>query len=286
MDCLRWSYRPALSSPIVIAAFEGWNDAGESATSALTWMADRWDTDEFAEIDAEEFFDFTATRPHVRFEDGERVIDWPSTTLSHGTIPGTERDVILVHGVEPSLRWRTFATAITDVASEYGASLVLTLGALLAEVAHSRPIDIVGASADDELNQRLGLRKSTYEGPTGIVGVLAAHCRDLGIPSASLWAAVPSYVPGAPCPKATLALVQKTSALLDLPAVTTDLEIAASAYERQIDELVDDDEETRNYVAAIERQQDARHELDDPLADLDTEVFMEEVERFLREGGD
>lgn len=271
---------------MVIAAFEGWNDAGESASSAVTWLADRWDADEFAVLEAEEFFDFTTTRPTVRFEGDERVIDWPDTRFSAGTVPGTDLDVILVEGNEPSLRWRTFCSAITEIARSFDARMVLTLGALLAEVAHSRPIDVVGASADPELVERLALRPSSYEGPTGIVGVLAAHCRDLDLPTASLWAAVPSYVPSAPCPKATLALVDRTAALLDVPTVTTDLEIASASYERQIDELVDDDDETRNYVEAIERHQDERHEAeaDGELAGpLDTEHFMQEVERFLRE---
>ena len=265
---------------MVIAAFEGWNDAGDAASSALKWFGDRWDATPFADIDPEEFFDFTSTRPEVRTEGGHRVVDWPTNQFLAGTLPGTGRDVILLQGVEPQLRWRTFTDLVLEVATTCGASMVVTLGALLAEVPHSRPVSVAGTAYDPEMVQRLALEQSTYEGPTGIVGVLHSRCREVGIPSASLWAAVPTYVPGAPSPKATLALVEKTAALLDVGVITTDLEIASASYERQINELVDDDDETRDYVSALEQ----RH--DEAVANGEPGDLIAEVERFLREKGD
>lgn len=306
MDCIRWSYRPSLHQPVVVAAFEGWNDAGDAATSAVQWFADRWDATPFADIDPEEFYDFTSTRPEVRIEDGERVIDWPENEFLHGRLPGSDRDVVLFVGVEPQLRWRTFCEAVLGVCADVDASMVVTLGALLAEVPHSRDVGITGTSGDPELRDRLSLIRSRYEGPTGIVGVLHDQVRRTGMGSASLWATVPSYIPGAPSPKATLALVERTAALLDVGVMTTDLEIASASYERQIDELVADDEETQAYVAALE----ARHDQADEAFTFDDEdefdeqndeesdddggfsmdvpsdptEFIEQVERFLRDG--
>jgi proteasome assembly chaperone (PAC2) family protein len=278
VEHLRWHARPILERPVVVAAFEGWNDAGDAASSAVRWFADRWDAEPFADIDPEDFFDFTSTRPEVRIEEDARVIDWPANELSAATLPGSGRHVVLLQGVEPQLRWRTFADLVIDVARGYDASMVVTLGALLAEVPHSRPVHVVGTAYDEAVVTRLGLSPSQYQGPTGIVGVLHDRCRVARIQSASLWATVPSYVPGASSPKATLALVEKTAELLDEPVLTTDLEIASASYERQINELVDDDEETRSYVAAIEQRFD--EEAEQASGDL-----VEEVERFLREHG-
>jgi len=277
---LRWHFRPELDEPVLLVAFEGWNDAGDAASSAVRWFADRWDATPFADIDPEDFFDFTSTRPEVRIEDGARVIDWPSNELSATTVPGTGRDLVLLQGVEPQLRWRTFTDTILEVARTFDASMVVTLGALLAEVPHSRPVNVVGTAYAEEVVTRLGLSPSQYQGPTGIVGVLHDRCRAAGLQSASLWATVPSYVPGAPSPKATLALVEKTAELLGEPVITTDLEIASASYERQINELVDDDEETQAYVAALEQRHDKELQAPAP-GDL-----VEEVERYLREHGD
>jgi len=280
VDPLRWHFRPELDEPVLVVAFEGWNDAGDAASSAVRWFGDRWDATPFADIDPEDFFDFTSTRPEVRIEDGARVIDWPSNEFSATTVPGTGRDLVLLQGVEPQLRWRTFTDAILEVARAFDARMVVTLGALLAEVPHSRPVSVVGTAYDEEVVTRLGLAPSQYQGPTGIVGVLHDRCRSAGLQSASLWATVPSYVPGAPSPKATLALVEKTAELLGEPVITTDLEIASASYERQINELVDDDEETQAYVAALEQRHDEEADADEP-GDL-----VEEVERFLREHDD
>src|SRR3954468_15864440 len=224
--------RPTLRQPVLVAAFEGWNDAGEAATFAARFLAERWDAEPFATIDPEEFFDFTSTRPHVQLDDNEqREIVWPATTLSSTSVPGADLDVIFVVGSEPQLKWRTFCAQIVDVAQEHDARLVVTLGALLAEVAHTRPVSIVGTAYDAALVRRLGLTRSAYQGPTGIVGVLHDACRQADIPSASLWAAVPTYVPSAPSPKAALALVERMSELLAVPIATTDLEIASASHE-------------------------------------------------------
>jgi len=280
VEHLRWHFRPPLVQPVLVAAFEGWNDAGDAASSAVRWFGDRWDADPFADIDPEDFYDFTSTRPEVRIEDGARVIDWPSNEFGAASLPGSGRDLVLLHGVEPQLRWRTFADVVIEVARTFDATMVVTLGALLAEVPHSRPVSVVGTAYDEGVVTGLGLSPSQYQGPTGIVGVLQDRCRDVGLGSASLWATVPTYVPGAPSPKATLALVEKTAELLGEPVLTTDLEIAAASYERQINELVDDDEETQAYVAALEQRHDEEIERA-PTGDL-----VQEVERFLREHGD
>ena len=279
---LRWTERPQLRQPVLICAFEGWNDAGDAATFAVSYLAERWETETFADIDPEEFYDFTATRPRVRLDEGEqREIVWPANEFVHGTLPGRDRDVVLLRGHEPQLRWRSFSEQIVRVARELDVQLVVTLGALLAEVPHSRPVSVIGTAADDELIERLDLRRSTYEGPTGIVGVLQDAFRSAGIPAASLWAAVPTYVPGAPSPKAALALIERAAGLLDTGVVTTELEIAAASYERQIDELVGEDEETATYVADLEHRYDAG---EDNFGDASS--LVEEVERFLRQHPD
>lgn len=282
---LRWSARPRLRRPVMVCAFEGWNDAGDAASFATRYLAERWGTRPFAEVDPEEHFDFTTTRPRVQLVDGhQREIVWPSIELSAGSIPGTDRDVILLEGSEPQLRWRTFCEQVIEVATTYEVELVVTLGALLAEVPHSRPVSVIGTAVDDDLIERLGLGRSSYEGPTGIVGVLQDACARAGLPAASLWAAVPTYVPGAPSPKAALALIERLGGLLDVGVVTTDLEIATAEYERQIDELVDEDDETADYVAALEARFDAGETDDDDLTDASS--LVEEVERFLRSTGD
>jgi len=270
---------PSLREPVVVAAFEGWNDAGEAATFAAKFLAERWNAEEFATIDPEEFFDFTSTRPQVHLDyDDLREIIWPQTTLSSASVPDSDLDVIFVVGTEPQLKWRTFCAEIVSAAREHGARLVVSLGALLAEVPHSRPVSIVGTAYEPELVRKMGLTQSTYQGPTGIVGVLHDAFRRAGVPSASFWAAVPTYVPSAPSPKAALALVERITELLDVPVATTDLEIASASYERQIDSLVADDEDTAEYVARLEQAADDTPLVEEPQGDL-----IAEVERFLRE---
>jgi proteasome assembly chaperone (PAC2) family protein len=232
-----------------------------------------------ADVDPEEFYDFTSTRPDVRLDDGGlREIVWPATEIFAGTIAGGDQDVVVILGTEPQLRWRTYCGDLTQVAVDHGARLCLTLGALLAEVPHTRPTPVVGTAYEPEVVEGLDLQPSRYEGPTGIVGVLHDAWRHAGLRSASLWATVPAYVPGAPSPKAALALIERTSAMLQTWVPTTDLEIAAASYERQISELVDADEETATYVADLE----VRHD-EAPGTVPSAETIAEEVERFLRE---
>ena len=279
MEHLRWQRRPALRNPVVIAAFEGWNDAGDAATVAARWLRQRWAPEPFAEIDPEEFFDFTSTRPQVRLADGvTREIAWPATTFSAGS--GSGRDAVVLLGTEPQLRWRTFCEQVVGMAHELGAGMVLTLGALLAEVPHTRPTSVIGTAVDQDLVHRLDLQRSSYEGPTGIVGVLQDACNRGGLTSASLWAAVPAYVPGAPSPKAALALIERTADLLSVPVSTTDLEIAAASYERQVSDVVTDDEEMQHYVARLEERWESGEELGTG------DSLVEEVERYLRDQGE
>jgi proteasome assembly chaperone (PAC2) family protein len=279
MDHLRWTARPELQEPVVIAAFEGWNDAGDAATTAVRYLVERWDAELVADIDPEEFYDFTSTRPEVRLDDdGHREIVWPATEVHAATIPGSDGEVVFIIGTEPQLRWRTYCEQLTSVALTLDARLCLTLGALLAEVPHTRPTPIVGTAYEAGIMAGLDLQPSRYEGPTGIVGVLHDTWRRAGLESASLWATVPSYVPGAPSPKAALALIERAAAVLDTSVATTDLEIASASYERQVSELVDADEETATYVTSLEERHD-----EDPGVLPTAESIADEVERFLRD---
>jgi proteasome assembly chaperone (PAC2) family protein len=277
---LEWTRTPRLQRPILLAAFEGWNDAGDAASSAVAHIRDRLMAQPFAQLDPEEFFDFTSTRPSIEIVEGHsRRLNWPTTELAANDSLG-RGDVVTLLGSEPQLKWRTFCDEIVGVARAIDARLVVVLGALLAEVAHTRPTEVFGTSYDTALADGLGLETSNYEGPTGIVGVLHAACLDAGIPSVSLWASVPSYVPGAPSPKAALALVRAAANLLPIDVPVTDLEIASAAYERQVSRLVSEDEDTATYVSQLESRFDDPD--DDEDEELDAEVLVEEVEQFLR----
>jgi hypothetical protein len=283
MDPVRWDERPRLRRPVLIAAFEGWNDASDAASMAARFMAGAWGATPFGAIDPDEFFDFTQQRPEVRLIDGiTRQIDWPEAELSAGPLPGGDRDVLFIHGVEPHLRWRTYAATVVGIATAYNVELALTLGALLAEVPHTRPVGVTGTAATDDLVERLGLQRSRYEGPTGIVGVLHDSFNRAGIPSASLWAAVPHYVAKTPSPKAALALVLRTAELLESPVDTVELEIASAAYERQVSEVVADDDEVSAYVRTLEEAVDEEPEVVFPRDIPSADVLATEVERFLR----
>lgn len=276
MEHVRWETPPSLQAPVVIAAFEGWNDGGDAATLAARWLRDNWAPEPLAEIDAEVFFDFTALRPQARLDDdGDRYIVWPTTDVFWGDASG--RDVVVMLGVEPHLRWRTFCEQVLAVCRDVDARLVLTLGANIAEVPHTRTVPVTGSVTDEALAARLGFRRSQYEGPTGIVGVLHDTLRKAGLPSASVWASVPTYVHAAPSPKAALALVRKVATMLDVVAHPTDLEIASAGYERQVSEVVSQDEEMTEYVRRLEERYHDEADVPSPTA------FVEEVERFLRD---
>src|ERR687892_581922 len=237
MEELRLASRPTLRRPVFIAAFRGWNDGGQGASLAAGFLARTWGAARFADIDPEGFFDFQATRPHVSLVDGiTRQIDWPDNAFYHGAMPGTDRDALLLLGVEPNVRWRTFTQLVTSLATDLGVELVVTLGSLLADVPHTRAAPVTGSASDPELVEELGLQLSRYEGPTGIVGVLHDAFRTAGVPSVSLWAAVPHYVSLAPSPRAALALCERLGGIIGAPIDTSELAEAAESYQRQVTE--------------------------------------------------
>jgi proteasome assembly chaperone (PAC2) family protein len=278
---LRIHSRPELEKPVLLAAFRGWNDGAQAASLAAGYLAKTWDAEQFAEIDPEDFFDFQATRPHVSLEDGlTRRIEWPETGFYHTRPEGLDRDVVLLLGIEPNLRWRTFTELVVGLASELEVELMITLGALLADVPHTRPAPVTGSASDSELVERLGLSASRYEGPTGIVGVLHDACREADIPSASLWAAVPHYVSLTPSPRAAVALCERLGSLIGVDIDVEELEEAAQSYQEQVSEAVASDEETASYVEELERRSDSIEESTDlPSGD----ALAAELTRFLRE---
>jgi proteasome assembly chaperone (PAC2) family protein len=280
MEFVHWTAdRPDLDRPIMIVAFEGWNDAGDAASTAARHVCDRFGGEPFARVEAEEFYDFTETRPTIRLaeESTGRAIEWPENTFSAVKGAAGRQDLLILQGTEPQLKWRTYTEQVVAMAEDFDVEMVVSLGALIADVAHSRPATVYSAAYDLELIERLDLEPSSYEGPTGIVGVLHDAFRASGLGSISLWGTVPSYVPHASSPKAALALVNRVSQLLDLAIPSTALEIGAAAYERQIDELVSDDDETEEYVNRLEEEYDRSMKPESGAA------LVEEVEQFLRE---
>jgi proteasome assembly chaperone (PAC2) family protein len=271
----------------LVCAFKGWNDAADAASSALSFIAGSLGAQRFATIDPEEFYDFQATRPQVKMVEGRtREIVWPAVELFEARVPRAPRDLILLTGSEPSFRWRAFTGLIVDVAEALGTQLVVTLGALLADVPHTRPVSITGLASDLELVARLGLTTSSYEGPTGIVGVLHNACQQQGLPTASLWAAVPHYIAAAPNPKAALALVRKLEGLVGVAVDATELEGAAADYERQVNLAVQSDPDIQAFVDRLE--QAAGTDADDEPGYLPSgDTIARDLQRFLRQrGGD
>ena len=269
-----------LNSPVLIAAFEGWNDAGEAATSAVKYFQDRFSAVKIGTIESEEFFDFTISRPVIEIPDKQREIIWPATEIYVAKMFDSEHDLVIIGGHEPQLRWRTFTDQIIEIASITESHMVVTLGSLLTDIPHSRPVKVFGSSDDSDLAKRLNLPPSTYEGPTGIVGVINSVLREKRIPSMSLWAGVPSYVSGATSPKAALALVERLAEILQIGIACTDLEIASAAYERQINELIAEDMDTTEYVNQLEEDFDNKSEVDEQEGN--PELLVSEVEDFLR----
>ncbi len=265
----------------MISAFRGWNDGGQGASLAGGYLAKAWEAERFAEIEPEGFFDFQANRPHVSLVDGQtRHIDWPDNAFYHAPIPGLERDALLLLGMEPNLRWRSFTGMIVDLARDLGVELVVTLGSLLADVPHTRPSPVTGGATDPELIEQLGLQRSRYEGPTGIVGVLHDACNREGLKSVSLWAAVPHYVSLAPSPRAALALCQRLGDILGTEIDTGELDEAAERYSEQVSEAVASDDETSAYVEELEQRAEI---LDDEQDIPSGESLAAELTRFLRE---
>src|SRR5438128_1828642 len=278
---LRVNSRPELTRPMLISAFRGWNDGAQAASLAAGYLAKTWQAERFAHVDPEEFFDFQATRPHVSLEAGlTRRIDWPETAFYHARPDGLERDVVLLLGIEPNLRWRTFTDLLVGLVRELGVEMMITLGALLADVPHTRPSPVTGSASDPDLVRQLGLSESRYEGPTGIVGVLHDACRGAEIPSASLWVAVPHYVSLTPSPRAAVALCDRLGGLIGIDIDVGELEEAARSYEEQVSEAVASDEETAAYVEELEQRVDSLEQATDlPSGD----ALAAELTRFLRE---
>ena len=284
MDALMWEGDPPeLRAPILVAAFAGWNDAASAATTALQAAAVDLDADVVARIDPEEFYDFQVTRPTIRLTDGQaRHVDWPQNTVVAARTEA-ERDLVLLSGIEPNLRWRTFAETILDVCERLGVEMVVTMGALIADVAHSRPVPITGLASDPELVERLDLSRSNYEGPTGIVGIVHDQCRRRGVSSASLWAAVPHYVAAVPNPKAALALLRRLEGLTGVAVEASELEDAMERFEQQVDRAVRANPEIQELVQRLEAEQEATFSIGDEVPNGDE--IAQDFQRFLRQRG-
>jgi proteasome assembly chaperone (PAC2) family protein len=268
-----------LVEPVMICAFEGWNDAGDAATAAIEHLQLTWEATALSEVDPDDYYDFQVTRPTVRMVDGvTRRVEWPTTRLSVCKPPGATRDVVLMHGIEPNMRWRKFCAELIEQIDELGISTVITLGALLADTPHTRPVPVTGTAYDAASAARFGLERSRYEGPTGIVGVLQDACVQAGVPAISIWAAVPHYVSQPPSPKATLALLHRVEEVLDIEVPLGDLPDQAEEWQRTVSEMAEEDEDVRNYVRALEERGDADLALNETSGD----AIAAEFERYLR----
>ena len=275
---------PDLVAPVVIAAFEGWNDAADAASAVVDHLIEVWDARVIGAIDPEEFYDFQVNRPVIGTDaNGHRRVSWPTTRIAVASPPDLDRDVILIRGIEPNMRWRQFCAELLAACDDLGGELVITLGALLADAPHTRSITVTGTATEPELVDRLRLEHSTYEGPTGIVGVFQDACVLLDVPAVSYWAAVPHYVAQPPCPKATLALVRQLEDLLEVSIPLGDLPEDARAWERGVDELAEEDEDIADYVRSLEETRDTTD-----LPEATGEAIAREFERYLkrRQGGD
>jgi proteasome assembly chaperone (PAC2) family protein len=281
---LRIVDRPALRRPVLISAFRGWNDGGQAATVAAAYLARQWDATRFADIDPESFMDFQAVRPTVTLDGGlTRRIEWPENVFFHAPVPGADRDAVILLGVEPNYRWRAFTDLVVGLARDLGVELVVTLGALLADVPHTRPAPVTGAATDPRLVEELGLQLSRYEGPTGIVGVLHDACRSADLRSVSLWSAVPHYVSLAPSPRAAKALCVRLSDLMGVPIPTVELDEAEEEYAAQVSEAVASDPETQAYVEELEQRADSLESFADEGQLPTGEALADVLTRFLRD---
>jgi proteasome assembly chaperone (PAC2) family protein len=275
---------PQLRNPILVCSFRGWNDAAAAASTALGTVAEALDSEVIGEVDPEEYFDFQATRPTIVLSEGQaRHIEWPQNTLIAARVPAADRDLVLLDGTEPNLRWRTFSETIATAADALGVEMVITLGALIAEVSHTLPVPITGLASDETLVEELDLQRSNYEGPTGIVGVVHDCCRQLGMTSASLWAAVPHYIAAVPNPKAALALLRRLEGLTGIAVEATELEEEATSYEEQISRAVAANPEIEELVEKIESEQSEQFE---PPEDVPSaESIARDFQHFLRQQG-
>jgi predicted ATP-grasp superfamily ATP-dependent carboligase len=287
MQPLIWDRRPnGLRAPAMVCAFQGWNDAGDAASSAVSFLAASLKARRFAQIDSEEFYDFQANRPNIQLTEGKgREIVWPTVEVFEALAPRAPRDLVLVQGVEPSMRWRAFSAHLVELAEALGVQMVVSLGALLADVPHTRPVTMTGFASDPALVERLGLSPSNYEGPTGIVGVLHSACMDAGLPSASLWAGVPHYVAAAANPKAALALVRRVEGMVGVSVDASDLEVSAADYERQVGLAVQSDPDIQAFVERLEQAAESEEAEIAPEDVPSGDILAREFQRFLRQRG-
>nr|WP_277626838.1 PAC2 family protein [Arsenicicoccus piscis] len=267
--------------PLLLAAFEGWNDGGDAASAAVAHLAEQWDAQPVAAIDPEDYYDFQVARPRMSVDEGHRHVVWPTTQILLASPPGLDRDVLLVRGIEPSFRWRAFTEEILDLAESADVDLFVTLGAWLGPTPHTRPVPTTVSSDSEDIVHRFDIARSEYDGPTGIVGILNHGASQLGIPAFSLWAEVPHYAGGPPSPKATLALVSRLEHLLDLNLPRGSLEAESRAWQRGVEELASDDEEITEYVRSLETAQDTVE-----LPEASGDAIAKEFERYLRTRGD
>ena len=278
---------PSLQRPVLVAAFKGWNDAGEAASGAVQMLWDALDAAEFAAIEPEEFFDFQVTRPTVRTEKGgRRSIEWPDNRFAWAELPGADRHVILLDGTEPNLRWKTFSEGVADLALTLDVDMVVTVGALQVDVPHTRPVPVTGSTGNVQLASRLGLSRSTYEGPTGMTGVLHQACVDAGMEAVSLWGGVPHYLSGTPYLSATLSLTERILKVLDAEVPLDELARDAASQVDDIKALLAEDEDLAEYVAELEeRFGDGEDEETLPAATMSGDELAAEFERYLRDRG-
>ncbi|MHC3002110.1 PAC2 family protein [Gordonia metallireducens] len=286
MNAEQMSNLPQLRRPILLAAFEGWNDAGDAASSAVEHLALEWDARPLADIDSDEYYDFQVNRPTVKQVDGvTRRIEWPTTSISYCSPRGADRDIVLVRGIEPNMRWRAFCAEIVELAQELEVETTVMLGALLADTPHTRPVPVTGTAYSSESAARYNLAESRYEGPTGITGVLQDLFVQAGLPAVSFWAAVPHYVSTPPNPKATVALLTRVEEVLDIEVPLGTLPEQAEEWERAVTEMTEDDEEIADYVRGLEERGDAELDPDEVMAKIDGDALAAEFERYLKRRG-
>ncbi|MFI6865432.1 PAC2 family protein [Nocardia sp. NPDC050406] len=277
---------PTLRDPILVAAFEGWNDAADAASGAVEHLELIWDAQPLAELDSEDYYDYQVNRPTVRQVDGvTREIQWPSAMLSVCSPPGSDRDVVLLRGVEPNMRWRSFCDDILEFVEQLKVSTVVILGALLADTPHTRPVPVTGTAYNKEAAERFNLEQTRYEGPTGITGVLQDACVKAGVPAVSFWAAVPHYVSQPPNPKAVIALLHRVEDVLDVEVPLSGLPKQAEDWESTVNEMTSGDEEIAEYVRSLEERGDAEVDLNDAMAKIDGDAIAAEFEKYLRRRG-
>ena len=277
---------PQLRRPILLAAFEGWNDAGDAASSAVEHLALMWDAEPLIDIDSDEYYDFQVNRPTIKQIDGvTRRIDWPTTSISYCSPVGADRDIVLIRGIEPNMRWRGFCAEIVELADRLGVETTVMLGALLADTPHTRPVPVTGSAFSSESAARYNLAESRYEGPTGITGVLQDMFVQAGMPAVSFWAAVPHYVSAPPNPKATVALLTRVEEALDIEVPLGALPEQAEDWEQAVTEMTEDDEEIAEYVRGLEERGDAEVDTDEVMAKIDGDALAAEFERYLKRRG-